>query len=63
MYFDLEGEVKGLNHKTGDTLAIKFHPKSWNSSSKITGKASDKNGKTKYEITGSYADNIYVKDL
>ena len=63
MYFDLEGEVKGINHKTGDTLTIKFHKKSWNSSSHITGKAQDKNGKEKYEISGSWADKIYVKNL
>jgi hypothetical protein len=63
MYFDLEGEVNGLNERTGDTLSIKFHPRSWKTSSHITGKAFDSNGLEKFEISGSWNDKIYVKNL
>jgi hypothetical protein len=48
MYFDLVGEIKGLNEKTGDSLTITFNPKSYRSGSFITGKAMDKNGNIKF---------------
>ena len=63
MYFDLEGEINAINHKTGDTLQIKFNPKSWRQPSHITGKAFDKSGKQKFEISGSWTDEIFVKSL
>ena len=63
MYFDLDGESKGLNEKTGDTISIKFYPRSWKSGSYITGKAMDKSGKVKFEITGSWCDKILIKNL
>lgn len=54
MYFDLDGKVNGINKKTGDTLSIKLVPKSWSTGSHVTGKAFDKSGKAKYEISGSW---------
>jgi hypothetical protein len=63
MYFDLEGECDGINERTGDTLNVKFNPRSWSSNSYITGSAKDKSGKVKYEISGSWIDKIYVTNL
>ena len=62
MYFDMEGELEGINEKTGDTLSIKLIPRSWNTGSSVNGKAMDKDGKVKFEISGSWTDKIYVKN-
>lgn len=63
MYFDMVGEVSGKNFATGDTVELKYIPRKWSQSSKLEGKIKNADGKTMFEISGSWHDSIKVKDL
>ena len=54
IYIDLEGVIKGLNNKTGDTCEIKCTPRNWTESSQISGFCADKDGNIIYQITGRW---------
>jgi hypothetical protein len=60
---ELIGTVSCQNKTTGDTCEIKCCPKSWKQPIRIEGFAYDKNKKKKFEISGSWSNEIYVKNL
>lgn len=63
IYIDLEGVIKGLNKKTGDTCEIKCTPRSWTESSQISGFCADKDGNIIYQIMGRWQDKIEIECL
>ena len=63
MTFDIDGVTKAMNKSTGDSLELKFIPKSWSKPSKLEGTCKDKSGKVIYEISGSWLDQISIKKL
>lgn len=63
MYFDLDGPCSGKNFKTNDTIEMKFIPRKWNSQSKMEGIVKNSKGEKMYEISGSWVDEIKVKNL
>ena len=60
MYIDLDGIVKGFNHKTGDTAEIKFDLRGWTTSSVCSGTINDKFGNVKYRIEGTWLERLYL---
>ena len=61
MYADLFGSIKGINHATGERSEIKLFSKGLKS--KIEGSIYDPKGKEVIKITGSWIDQISIKDL
>lgn len=62
MYFDISGTVKGLNKTTGDTIELKFVPKSLFKERTISGSVKDKSGKTHFTFSGSWLSEIIIED-
>lgn len=60
MNLDLENTLKGVNETTGDTLEINFSAKTWRTDSSLHGVCKDKKGKTVFEISGNWADEIFI---
>ena len=63
MYFDIEDKSLGKNLKTGDSIEINFTPKSWTKPSKLEGTCKDRSGKVIYEISGSWLDQVSIKNV
>ena len=64
MYVDMEGEIVGINHKTGEKLVVQFiKQKSKTKKSRIHGFVYDKNEYPKIEIYGSWLSEITIKNL
>ena len=62
MYLDIDGTLRAINKTTGDTLEIEFTKRGWTSSSSLSGKCMDKNGRVVYKIEGSWLDKVTIKD-
>ena len=63
MSFDLEGKVVAKNSRTGDLVEIDLVSKSWNTQPKMTGYGYDSQYNKLYEITGSWTNQVSVKNL
>ena len=63
MYADIDGKIEAINHVSGEKALVEFHTSGFRSSSKITGKCFDSRGNLKYEIHGSWLDQIYLKEI
>ena len=63
LYADMEGTINSVSHTTGDKAEIKMVPKGWKNPSKIEGIVKDSKGNKRFEITGSWLDQIILKDL
>lgn len=61
MYADISGTIKGTNHTTGERSEVKLVAKG--TKSKIDGTVYDSKGKEVIKITGSWVDQISVKNL
>jgi hypothetical protein len=55
--------MDAVNHKTGDSVKVEFVPKSWSKESFVKGGGFDKSGKKRFEISGSFRDQVVLKDL
>mmetsp|Transcript_10612 Transcript_10612/g.16197 ORF Transcript_10612/g.16197 Transcript_10612/m.16197 type:complete len:211 (-) Transcript_10612:56-688(-) len=60
---DLEGLTKGKNHKTGHTFEMKYYQQKGKSMSRIEGKCFNREGTQVYELTGSWMNEIVLKNL
>ena len=63
LYAEIEGSMQAINHITGEKADINFKSKSWSAQSSVTGKCFDSSGKLKYEISGSWLDKLYLRDV
>ena len=54
LYFDAEGTVEGVNHKTGERVELTFHLKDSKKDSSLTGKGFDAQGIQRFEIEGTW---------
>ena len=63
MYFDLSGTIVAKNHRTGDTAELTLHPRGKSGRSSISGFGYDANFNKLYEISGSWLDEIKMKNL
>ena len=61
MYADLSGTITGTNHRTGEKAEIKLIAKG--AKSKIDGSVYDARGKQVFKITGSWCDQISIKNV
>jgi hypothetical protein len=63
MYFDLTGTIIAKNHYTGDTAELTLHPRGKSNKSSISGFGYDSRYNKLYEISGSWVDEIKIKNL
>jgi len=64
MYFDMFGEMQGINQKSGDELHIKFDTRGWGTTlSRMSGYVKNNKGKKVIEISGSWGEKIFVTNL
>ena len=62
IFIDVDGACEFVNHSTGEKAILNFYSKT-TQQSYINGKVYDAEGTQKFEITGSWHDEISVKDL
>lgn len=64
VYPDYGGNIKAINHKTKERVELTYHDrKSEKGNSYVTGKAYNSTGRLVYEITGSWLNEIKVKNV
>jgi len=63
LYLDLKGTILAKSHKTGAEGTITFHPSSTFSDSSIQGTIKDGSGRQKFEISGTWKSDIFLRDL
>ena len=63
MQFDLSGTILAKNHHTGDTAELTLSSKGKSGKSAISGFGYDSNFNKLYEISGSWLDEIKIKNL
>lgn len=56
---DLNGSIESTNHSTGDTVELKFEPKT----RKVVGVGYDQRSNKLFEIFGSWAESIKIKNI
>ena len=61
MYADLSGTIKGMNHATGERSEVKLIAKG--AKSKVEGSIYNSRGKEVLKITGSWLNEISIKDV
>lgn len=59
MSIDLTGSIESMNHSTGDTVELKFEPKT----RKVTGSGYDERSNKLFEIFGTWTDSIRIKNI
>lgn len=59
---DFDKTVTCISHKTGAKATYTLHPKSGNVRSHVTGASYDKDGRKKYEIEGSWLDQVRLRN-
>ena len=60
---DCQGTIEGINHKTGETVELTFLMKDNKKDSALTGKCYDAQSKCKYEIEGTWLEEIRLKEV
>mmetsp|Transcript_8283 Transcript_8283/g.13853 ORF Transcript_8283/g.13853 Transcript_8283/m.13853 type:complete len:207 (+) Transcript_8283:2072-2692(+) len=63
LYIELEGQGLAVSNKGAHTFKFGFHPKSSGKQSSVSGVALDQHGVEKFKMSGSYLDQIKLKDL
>ena len=63
MYIDTQGEAEAINMTTGERVVINHYSKTKKNNTYIHGKAYDSEGVLKYEIIGSYLDEMKLKNV
>ena len=64
MYIDIGDKIEGVNHQTGERAEVKCIERTNDKkNSRIEGFIMDANGNKVLEVTGSWLDQIDVKDL
>lgn len=63
MYIDIEGEVKAINNRTGETAVVNFYRRGWTTNSSIDAKIYDGQGNERAHLKGSWWDQITFVDL